>query len=201
MGVHQSLSQDCAPASSHVNLMITCALGLVDCSTAISTQSYWIDEAGTAWKALEPTLSGWWHSMRAEGHSNLQLPLCLLLVWAWEKVAGLNDFALRAGNILWFLPGLFAMWFVLKGSVRRGFSLALLSSPFAWHYLNEARSHTMQLGAALFIFSSLFQIRRALEAPVRNGAGWSLSASVRWFLPPVGCWQCFGSEATGPLQS
>ena len=33
---------------------------------AVSGQSLWIDEANTAFKARQPTLSGWWQTLAAE---------------------------------------------------------------------------------------------------------------------------------------
>jgi len=59
---------------------------------------------------------------------------------------------------LWFFAGLMIAARAFTGVLRWRFSLVLLSSPFAWYYLNEARPYAMQLGAALIIFSSLYQL-------------------------------------------
>ena len=155
--------------------------GLLVCLTAINTQSYWIDEAGTAYKAMQPTLPDWWHAMRAEGNSNLQLPAYLLFAWVWEKLAGLDEFALRAGNGLWFLPGLVVMALALKRTSLWcwGVALALLFSPFAWYYLNEARPYAMQIGVSLHCICRSLSTRPESKIPsyLGNGAGSLLSVS------------------------
>ena len=147
-------------ADSRFALVGLVIMGLLVCVAAISTQSYWIDEAGTAWKAAQPTLPDWWRAMRAEGNANLQLPFYLLFAWAWEKLAGLDEFSLRAGNALWFLLGLVTLARALTQTPlqRWGVSLALLFSPFAWYYLNEARPYAMQLGASCIVFAALYQL-------------------------------------------
>jgi hypothetical protein len=163
-------------ADSRFALMGFVIVGLMVCATAINTQSYWIDEAGTAWKAAQPTLTDWWQSMRAEGNSNLQLPFYLLFAWAWEKLAGLDEFFLRAGNALWFLLGLLTLARVLPrpSLMRRGILLALLSSPFAWYYLNEARPYAMQLGASCIVFSALYRLGQGQKT--------ILSHELRWVI-------------------
>src|SRR6187399_2247152 len=67
---------------------------------AINGQSLWIDEGTTAIKAIQPTLWGLWDSLRADGSSNLQLPLHYLYIWVWEKCLGGSEISLRAANIL-----------------------------------------------------------------------------------------------------
>jgi hypothetical protein len=148
--------------------------GLLVCLTAINTQSYWIDEAGTAYKAMQSTLPDWWHAMRAEGNSNLQLPAYLLFAWGWEKLVGLDEFALRAGNGLWFLPGLVVMALALKRTSLWcwGVSLALLFSPFAWYYLNEARPYAMQIGASCIVFAALYQLGQIQNTGLFGERGW-----------------------------
>src|SRR5439155_14546466 len=81
-------------------------LGMMVFALAVSNQSFWIDEASTAHKAITPTLKAWWERLRAEGTSNLQLPLYMLYAWAWEKMLGPEEWALRAGNIPWVVLAL-----------------------------------------------------------------------------------------------
>ena len=42
-------------------------------------------------------------------------------------------------------------------------ALVVLSSPFAWYYLDEARPYAMQLGASLIIFAALFRLSQNEE--------------------------------------
>jgi hypothetical protein len=163
-------------ADSRFDFVVLGALGLLVCLTAINAQSYWIDELCTVWKAGQPTVTDWWRAMRAEGDSMLQIPLYELYAWAWEKLAGSGEYAMRAGNVLWFLLGLMTLAGTMTGqSLRRwGVSLALLFSPFAWYYLNEARPYAMQIGASCIVFAALYQLGLG-----QNG---SLLKERRWVI-------------------
>lgn len=130
---------------------------------AISHQSLWIDEANSALKAMQPSLSGWWQVLVAEKGSDLQMPLYMLWLWAWEKIAGHSEFALRAANLPWLLLAHWALY--RAASVRRAPFLPLLLvaslNPFLWFYLDEARPYVMQYAAAWMISAFLF--RTAVE--------------------------------------
>jgi hypothetical protein len=137
-------------------------LGLLVCLAAISAQSYWIDELCTVWKAVQPTVADWWQAMRAEGDSMLQIPFYELYAWAWEKLAGPGEFAMRVGNVPWFLLGLITLAAALPQSSSRRWCMAfvLLVSPFTWYYLNEARPYAMQIGAGCIVFTALYKLRQ-----------------------------------------
>ncbi len=169
-------------ADEGFDLVRLALLGLLVCLAAISAQSYWIDELCTVWKAVQPTVTDWWQAMRAEGDSMLQIPFYELYAWAWEKLAGSSEFAMRAGNVPWFLLGLILLAAALpRQSLRRWcVALALLFSPFAWYYLNEARPYAMQIGAGCMVFAALFQLGQ-------NQAG-AISRERRWVVI-----LCFGS--------
>lgn len=136
-------------------------LALVVCGVAISHQSFWIDEACTAVNAHQPTLTKWWHEMMVIKGSDLQMPFSMLFTWGWEKLVGLDEFALRAGNVPWFLLGVLAMLRVLAAAPRlqKGFALVLLSCPLVWQYLDEVRPYSMQIGIGLVVFFSLYRLR------------------------------------------
>ena len=146
--------------ASRFDLVKLALLGLLVCLAAISFQSYWIDELCTVWKAVQPTVSDWWQAMRDEGDSMLQKPFYEFYAWALEKLAGSGEFAMRAGNVPWFLMGLIALAASLpRQSLSRWcVALALLFSPFAWYYLNEACPYAMQIGAGCMVFAALFQL-------------------------------------------
>src|SRR5579859_2030972 len=135
-------------------------LALIVCGVAISHQSFWIDEACTAVKAHQPTLTKWWHEMMVIKGSDLQMPLSMLFAWGWGKLVGLGEFALRAGNVPWFLLGVLVTLRVLAVTPRlqKGFALVLLSCPLAWQYLNEVRPYGMQIGMSLVVFFSLYRL-------------------------------------------
>ena len=141
---------------------------------AVSGQSLWIDEANTALKAGQATLTDWWRTLVSEKGSDLQMPLYMLWIWACEKCFGSEEFALRAVNLFWFVPGVLAFARALAG--RRDLQKAVLQlaavSPFAAYYLNEARPYAMQLGATFFLLAALCRWSR-LAADEPPGRGWT----------------------------
>ncbi|HUA39168.1 MAG TPA: hypothetical protein VMA35_12325, partial [Candidatus Sulfopaludibacter sp.] len=142
---------------------------LIVCGLAISDQSYWIDEASTAVKAGQPTLAKWWLEMMAIKGSDLQMPCYMVFAWAWEKLVGLNEYALRAGNAPWFLLGLIATFRALNASrLQKCLALVALSSPLIWQYLNEARPYAMQIGMSSVVFFSLYRLGLEQKASPRE---------------------------------
>jgi hypothetical protein len=133
---------------------------LLVCGVAISNRSYWIDEAISVYWAKVQSLPDLWRGLRAEGNANLQVPLFYLFAWGWEKLAGPGEIAMRAGNLLWFLIGVAVLSraFAKERLVCWGILLAVLSSPFAWYYLDEARPYSMQLGASLVVLACLYRL-------------------------------------------
>jgi hypothetical protein len=157
---------------------------------AISSQSFWIDETQTAFKAIPPTLHGWWQALYTEHNSNLQLPLYMIYIWGWARVSGVSEVALRAANIPWFFLGFFGI--VHSVRTHRGFRNALLLiycvHPFVWTYLNEARPYLMQLSGAMLVCGALFQ---ALAEPEEAfGSSW-------WWLFGLGGTILCGSGLLG----
>ncbi len=155
------------PASARTLLAWILPLALVVCALAISTQSYWIDECGVAYKAAMPTLADFWHKISTEGSADLQQPFHHFFAWGWVKLVGLNEFALRAGNIPFFLLGLIVTISAFRGNppLCRGIALVVLTSPFVWFYLNEARPYTVQICASLVVFSSIYRLSLGSDTP------------------------------------
>src|SRR5437867_2321554 len=85
------------------------ATGLVGV-LAVSNQSLWIDEGGAAIKAVQPTIQQWWHSLRTENNSNLQLLFQHFYLWGWVKLFGASEYALRASNIPWLFLAIISFW-------------------------------------------------------------------------------------------
>ena len=140
---------------------------------AISSQSFWMDEASTATIATQPTLASWWHVLSTGLGSDTQMPLYMIYVWGWVKIFGAAEWVLRASNLPWLLVGFLAL-------PRRqpGFVLALALSPFLWYYLNEARPYVMQISASLLLggaLARLFEMPAVSAVPVRRGEGlWTM---------------------------
>jgi hypothetical protein len=119
---------------------------------AVSGQSFWIDEANSAFKAVAPTWAEFCARMVEYRGSDLQMPGYMGLLWAWEKAWGPSEFGLRSLNILFFCLAIFIVGLALNSSrkVKVLFVLFSCSSAFVWAYLDEARPYMMQfLGSSL----------------------------------------------------
>ncbi len=149
---------------------------------AISHDSLWIDEAFSARFAAPPDITGWWHTLKAGGPPDVEMPLYMFYLWAWEKLAGSSEWALRAANIPWFLVAQAAFWVGLRPWRRVQLAAVLCNAcnPFLWRYLNEARPYAMQYAGAAMVVSCLAWLG-ASAAPVL-GASWLLAAGTGLFL-------------------
>ena len=169
------------PSSSRPRSLAPLLFALLGCAVAcvaISSQSFWIDEAETALKAIQPTLGAWWQALYIEHNSNLQLPLYMLYAWGWARLFGVSELALHAANIPWFFLGLFAIAHSLRRQpgLRNAALLVYCLHPFVWYYLDEARPYLMQLSGALLVAGSLFT---ALDEPdqAHSSSWWWLFAA------------------------
>jgi len=146
-------------------LIAFCATAIV-ATAAVTSQSLWIDEGMAAAKAMQPTLHDWWHALRVENNSNLQLPFQLCYLWGWEKIFGPSEWALRASNIPWFIAGIVALVSATRRpQVQFAVILTSLTNAFLWYYLSEARPYIVLFGFASLTTASAFRLgRRQHEA-------------------------------------
>ena len=145
-------------------LILTLFAGLA----AISADSLWIDEGNAAYKACQPTFGKWVTTMKAEGGSDVQMPLYMGWLWVWEKGFGHSERTLRLANLPWiFLGHLFLLGAVSRSrlSPRVGIVYAGLAAvaPFLFYYANEVRPYAMDYGAACLILAYLLEIDAAPE--------------------------------------
>jgi hypothetical protein len=156
---------------------------------ATSTESFWIDEAHTAFKAIQPTWMSWWEMLVAFKGSDLQMPFFMFYIWIWEKCVGHSEWALRCGNLPWFLLGNCALIRAFPSlNARRALVLFFCGSPFVWVYLNEVRPYIMQLAGSSLAVAGLLQLDR-----FPNPRG-------HFFLQVVaGCLLLSGSSALGMI--
>jgi len=146
---------------------------------ATSFQSLWIDEAHSAYKAMQHSFADFRACMLEDFGSDLQMPLYMVMLWGWEKVFGHSEFALRAMNIPLFVLALLAAAVAWRttGTQRVFFVVFACSSAFVWAYLDEARPYILQfLGAT------------ACAIPLANAAGASAgprSSDIGFFVAGV----------------
>jgi hypothetical protein len=135
-----------------LSILLLAVLALAIGAAAITHQSLWIDEGGPAFKSLMPTIKDWWQmTLRMRG-SDVQMPVYMASVWAWEKLMGSSEYALRAIN----LPFLAIMVIALRKV--RFWPLVCLTSPFVLYYVGELRPYTMQMAAGACAAAALGRI-------------------------------------------
>ncbi|MEO8204852.1 MAG: hypothetical protein ABI615_01635 [Chthoniobacterales bacterium] len=127
---------------------------------AISNQSLWIDEAHSAVKAIQPTWNKFVYEFTADAGSDMQMPGYMATLWAWEKLTGPSEYALRMLNAWLFLFSQIIILYCLRAPrpIRIWFAICALLSPFVWYYLDEARPYILQYFASVLVVTSLCNI-------------------------------------------
>jgi hypothetical protein len=153
-------------------LIAALALGGAVALAAISSNSFWIDEGWSAYKAIQPTFSSWWGTMLWEHNQNTLLPLYMFSLWVWEKVFGPGEWALRMLNAPCFLLTIVGLWLALREDQRRFcFSVIFLSSSaFVWFYLDQARPYTLLLMGSTLLFAGAYRLGLKLSECTRRWA-------------------------------
>jgi hypothetical protein len=150
-------------------------VAVVVSAIAVTGQSLWIDEGTSAVDAIQPALHQWWQAFRADGSSNLQLPLHYFYLWLWEKIFGGSEIALRAANVPPLALAFVAIVWGLEARPRWQFWFIVLASinAFTWYYANEARPYILMFAGCCFTFACL---ARAYFSPI------STLESRSWFF-------------------
>lgn len=127
---------------------------------AISTQSYWIDEATSLIVAMAPNPAGAWKYAQAVGGSTIQMPLYHVYLYGWHKMFGGGEWAMRASNLPWFILAQAAFLLLLRDKPRLALLTTLLAavSPTVWMYLDETRPYLMQYAAACWFVAAIVRL-------------------------------------------
>ena len=142
----------------------------------IGVQSYWADEALTAYEVHLPFGA----MLSAVAHNETTPPLYFLVAWAWAHVFGTGEATLRS---LSALPGVAVVPIAyLCGrdlvSRRAGVIAAALAAvnPFLIWYSQEARAYMLLI--ALTGASFLFFVRAERDPSKRNIIGWTVFSAL-----------------------
>lgn len=160
------------PVSRAVLFAMLGASALV-AAVAISNQSYWIDEAASLIVAVAANPAEAWRYAQAVGSSTVQLPLHNIYLYAWHKMFGSGEWAMRASNIPLFLFAQLAFLVLLRARPRLALTacgLALVC-PTLWMNLDEARPYIMQYAAACWPTAALLRA----ASPRSSGEAWKTS--------------------------
>jgi hypothetical protein len=146
-----------------IRICLTTTAALLIGMAAITRQSLWMDEGGTAFRALMPTLEEWWRMLLHLRGSDVQMPLYMFLAWLWHQAGALSEYALRAANLPWLVIAALAL-----GRVRF-WPLVCLCSPFVLYYTGEFRPYAMQIAAGTMAASALSKVMSNKDAAGFDG--------------------------------
>ncbi len=145
-------------------LLAALAVALV----AVNGESLWVDEALTANEVSHASFHGIWTMLAQDRGSDLQMPLYLFHLWAWVKMFGTSEWALRAINIPWFLAAMAVCVATFEGRMRTSILLAAFLNSFVWYFLNEARPYAVQISASLMAFGALCRLAQSVNGQTAN---------------------------------
>jgi len=126
--------------------LVAITVGLV----SISQQSFWMDEGGTIFRAMMPTIKDWWRMMLQLRGSDVLMPVYMLYAWFWHHIVGATtEYALRTSNLPWLV-----LTVVILARLRF-WPLVCLISPFVLYFVNDFRPYSMQIAAGACAAASL----------------------------------------------
>jgi len=134
------------------------------------SESLWIDEGDTAYYATQQTFAAWKGHLLTDTNADCQFPLYMFGVWAWEKIAGNSEYALRAANAILALLALASFGIIGRQLGFRYLWALLLIQPFFWFYLNEARPYMLQISAGAVLLAGFVSLKEKRG----TGLGWLL---------------------------
>jgi hypothetical protein len=166
-------------------VLLSILLALLVGALAVSNQSLWIDEAHSVAKAMQPSLAKWWTTMVQDKGSDLQMPFYMFYLWAWAKIFGTSEIALRAANVPWFTVGLLALFWAFpkepalsasRMGRHRQFAIAALTltNAFLWYYVSEARPYIVLFAFSALTAACLLRLREDSESAINSPAWFRL---------------------------
>lgn len=142
----------------------------------IDNQSFWADEALTAYEAHAPFGA----MLNSVLHVETTPPLYFVLVWAWAHVVGIGEVALRAPSMLAGVALVPVAYLSARELASRGagvIAAALVTvNPFLIWYSQEARAY--MLLTALCGASFLWFVRARRDPSRRNLVWWASLSSL-----------------------
>jgi hypothetical protein len=123
---------------------------------AITRESLWIDEAWTAWFASHGNARSLLHAVAWTNGSEAQMPGYLLYVFAWVKLFGRGEIALRFANLPFAVLLLTSMSWLSSVLLKRPYAWLIFSlTPFLWFYMNEARPYLALMASSSVIAAAV----------------------------------------------
>lgn len=127
-------------------------------SFAPTTQSFWIDEGTMGLVSRIGTFTELHSIMGRMNGSEALMPMATAYFWAWEKIVGENEWALRCGNLPWLWLGIVCLGCVGKRIAWPWLPLLFAIHPVVWFYADEFRPYAIQLGTGSWLALAFVQI-------------------------------------------
>ena len=157
------------PSRIGIWLLLSALMGL-----AITHQSLWMDEGFTVWFASQRTIAAFFTTLIGSrgAPGDPQMIFYLLYIWAWVKLWGASEVALRAANIPFAILLLGTVSWASRTLFRQPYAWMLFClSPFMWFYMNDARPYVAVMAfAAVAVVAELAYLMRPAE--YRVAAPW-----------------------------
>jgi len=150
---------DDSQALSPIVILLVCVVSAIVAGFAMTTQSYWIDEALSVIVASAKTPTQAWHTAHVVGGSVIQMPFYEVYLYGWHKFFGSGEWIMRASNIPWFVLGQLAFLLLFRHQAKFALTACLLAavSPFLWLYLDETRPYIMLYAASCWLLAILIR--------------------------------------------
>ena len=141
--------------TGHLLILLGCLFLL---PLQVSNQSLWIDEGGTAFYALQPSLRAWASHLVHDTIPNCQMPLSMFLAWVGAHTFGSTEWQLRVVNLVWAAGALIALFYVGRLLKCSWLPVVLFVQPYFWFYTDQARPYSLEIfcGALLVLGVTLF---------------------------------------------
>jgi hypothetical protein len=131
-------------------------IGFLILVLTITNQSIDMDEAQTWDYARLDTLSDVFHELRNDSNSESQMPLGMVLTWAWAKMFGTSEYGMRSLNLAWAAIVMVAFAYIGRRVSIPWLPLLFAIQPFVWYSMDQARTPMMQMaGGSLLLLASL----------------------------------------------
>ena len=128
---------------------------------SLSNDSIDMLESQTWDYARHDTFVGFCRELQSDAGPESQMPLSMFSFWAWARVFGSGELALRSLNLVWAAIALGALARVGRQISIPWLPMVFAIHPFVWYYMNYARTPIMQMaGGALMLAGALGIIRR-----------------------------------------
>lgn len=157
-------------------LFLIAALALVPLMP--SGDSIWVDEAQTWRYARHASIAAVWEEFRDDRYSEAQMPLGMAAAWAWARILGTSEWALRAPNMVYAVGAIFCFYLIGRKELIPLMPLFLAVQPFLWFYVNEARPYALQMFGGSLLLLCLYETYRGNLSSPRLATLWALGAFI-----------------------